>query len=319
MPASRRHHRTLAAFVHGLGVLAAVPALPTVPPATGAAATPAVTTVTPAGPTPGSPRAGAVAGHPAAVARPAPGAHQAPGAAATGAVIPVTPAVPASGMATTANPGVPRPAPPVTVSVTVAGTAAPGYRIQVRNDGSRPVDAVVRQELPPGTSTSTVSAGGRVTPATGARGTGEVTWRLRLPAQGTIAVQTTLAQTTAGRSVTAPACAFTSDGNRPYDCATATWQPAASPATGQAETAAPVWRRPPILAALVLLPILTVGALWGWRHRRRRGGAGLEPAGVTPGGRRRAGTGTVYPRPAAPDLPGRRRRPPVRAVGGVVA
>ncbi|TDB70627.1 hypothetical protein [Micromonospora sp. KC723] len=345
MPASRRHHRALAVFVHGLGILAAVPALPTVTSPTEAAATPVVTPATPASlarpvpsatapaarplpaATPAPPRHGAGTAHPVGAARPTPDASRLSGVAATGAVIPVTPAVPAPGMATTAHPGVPRPAPPVTVSVTAAGTPAPGYRIQVRNGGSTPVDAMVRQQLPAGTSTTAVSAGGRVTRTAGPQGTGEVTWRLRLPARGTSTVQTALAQTAPGRSVTAPACAFTSDGNRPYDCATVTWQPAANPAA-QAEEAAPAWRRPPVLAAaLVVLPVLTAGLIWGWlRLRRRR--AGVEPTGVAPvtagappsaGGPGTAGGGTVYPRPAAPGMPGRRRRPPGWAIVGMVA
>ncbi|TDC77718.1 hypothetical protein E1193_21950 [Micromonospora sp. KC606] len=334
MPASRRHHRTLAVLVHGLGVLAAVPALPTAASPTSAEATPAVAPATPASlarpvpaATPAPPRDGAVAAQPAGVARPTPGVPRVPGAAASGAVIPVTPAVPAPGMATTADPGVPRAAPTVTVAVTAAGTPTPGYRIQVRNGGSTPVDAVVRQELPAGTSTTAVSAGGRVSRAAGPQGTGEVTWRLRLPARGTSTVQTALAQTAPGRAITAPACAFTSDGNRPYDCATATWQPAANPAA-QAEEAAPAWRRPPVLAAaLVALPLLGAGVVWGWlRIRRRR--AGIEPTGVAPatagapptaGGPGAPGGGTVYPRPAAPGRPGSRRRPPGWAIVGVVA
>ncbi|SCG69460.1 hypothetical protein [Micromonospora coxensis] len=353
MPASRRHHRALAVFVHGLGVLAAVPALPaaTSPraeaapavvapaPAPAAAMSPAPSTatspapatatspapVTATGPTPStatSPTPDAT-GRLAPVA--APGAREAPaapGVAATGAVIPVTPAVPAPGMGATAAPGAPRPAPPVTVSVTAAGTPAPGYRIRVHNDATTTIETTVRQELPAGSSTTAVSAGGRATRVPGPNSTGEVTWRLRLPARSTTTLDTALAVTAPGRALTAPACAFTGDGNRPYDCATATWQGTAVPAA-EAEEAAPAWRRPPILAAtLVVLLVLSAVGVWMWRRARRRHveptGAASAAAGVPPyAGGPDAPGGTVYPRPAAPGAPGRRRRPPVWAIVGV--
>ncbi|MEV4478845.1 hypothetical protein [Micromonospora coxensis] len=344
MPASRRHHRALAVFVHGLGVLAAVPALPAatspraeaapavVAPAPSRAAatdpTPsAATSPTPAtavAPTPApstatSPAPAATGALAPVAAREAPAA---PGVAATGAVIPVTPAVPAPGMGATAAPGAPRPAPPVTVSVTAAGTPAPGYRIRVHNDATSAIETTVRQELPAGSSTTAVSAGGRATRVPGPNSPGEVTWRLRLPARSTTTLDTALAVTAPGRALTAPACAFTGDGNRPYDCATATWQGAGVPAA-EVEEAAPAWRRPPILAAtLAGLLVLSAAGLWMWRRARRRrvapAGAAPAAAGVPPyAGGPGAPGGTVYPRPAAPGGSGRRRRPPVWAIVGV--
>ncbi|GAB3172303.1 hypothetical protein FHX75_15202 [Micromonospora palomenae] len=332
MPASRRHHRALAVFVNGLGILAAVPALPTATHTTRAEAAPAVTTPAspPATATPTGPAAAPLPTGPATpMATPQPAGHAspaAPGAAATGNVIPVPPGMPAPGMATTANPGSPRPAQPVTVTVAPAGTPVPGYRIQLRNDSGFPLDTTVRQELPAGASPTAVSAGGRAVRSAG-NGTAEVTWRLRLPARSTTTLDTALAATPPGTSVTAPACAFTSDGNRPYDCATATWQAAAAPAT-RVEEAAPAWRRPPILAAALaaLLVIAGAGLWWGQRTRRRR--SGVEPTGTAPtvvgnptyaGGAAAPGGGTVYPRPAAPGGSGRRRTPPVWMIVGVAA
>ncbi|MEH0840967.1 hypothetical protein V6U81_01045 [Micromonospora sp. CPCC 205711] len=342
MPASRRHHRALAVFVNCLGVLAAVPALPTTaPPTRAAAATPrAEITATP-GAEAAATRPAALpgpAGHPApaepgrpAPAEPgrpaAPGRPAVPGAAATGAVIPVTPAVPAPGMATTANPGAPRPAPPVTVTVAPAGTPVPGYRIQVRNTGTAPIGAMVRQELPPGASTTAVSAGGLTTRPAGRTGTGEVTWRLTLPARSTTTLDTALAATAPGQALTAPACAFTSDGSRPYDCATATWQ--AAPASPAAQvTPTPTWRRTPVLAAaLAALLVLAAGGIWWWQRARRRRG-GVEPTGTAPtaagqpayaGGPEAPGGGLVHPRPATPGAAARRRTPPVWLTVGVAA
>ncbi|SCG57506.1 hypothetical protein [Micromonospora halophytica] len=329
MPASRRHHRALAVFVHGLGILAAVPALPTAT-SPRAEAAPAVVAPAPPAAAPTSPAPSAStspAPGPTGVLAPAaaPGARKAPaapGVAATGAVIPVTPAVPAPGMGATAAPGAPRPAPPVTVSVTAAGTPAPGYRIRVHNDATTPIETTVRQELPAGSSTTAVSAGGRATRVPGPNSTGEVTWQLRLPARSTTTLDTALAVTAPGRAVTAPACAFTGDGNRPYDCATATWQGAGVPAA-EVEEATPAWRRPSILAAtLVVLLMLSAAGAWAWRRARRRRaeptGAVPTAAGVPPyAGGPDAPGGTGRPRPAAPGATGRRRRPPVWAIVGV--
>ncbi|TDC57219.1 hypothetical protein E1258_22355 [Micromonospora sp. KC207] len=309
MPASRRHHRALAVFVHCLGILAAAPALPTA--ATPKAAAP-----------PGAFRAAA------ATVTPTPTPTQ-PDAAAPPLVSPSV-VVPTRGAPS-----------PVTVVVTPAGTPAPGYQVQVRNTGSRPVATTVRQELPPGTSPTWVTPGGRTTRSAA---TTEVTWQLRLPARSTTTLHTALTTAAAGRALSSPACAFAANGNRPYDCATATWNRAAAP-VAQA-TPAPTWRRPPaLLAALAGVLLLTVGGLWWWqRHRRARAATGATGAGshTTHSATGRAGTGTVfagtgagftgrggpaatgpdgqYSRPVTPVVMARRRKPPVwLVVGGAVA
>lgn len=249
-----------------------------------------------------------------------------PGVAASGAVVPVTPSAPAPGMTTAGNPGVPRPAPQLTVAVAPAATSVPGYRILVRNNGVSPVQTMVRQELPAGTSTTAVSAGGLVTRPGGSTGGGEVTWRLVVPAGATRTLDTALAATAPGQALTAPACAYTGDGDQPYDCATATWRSAVTPEA--AVPATPTWRQPPILlgAALVVLALLA-GGLWWWQRARRRA-SGIAPTGTAPtaagsppyaGGPAAPGGGTVYPRPAVPGQLGRRRSPSVWLVVGVAA
>ncbi|RBQ12519.1 hypothetical protein DQE82_01715 [Micromonospora sp. LHW51205] len=307
MPASRRHHRALAVFVNCLGVIAAVPALS---PATPRAAE------TPARPAP----------PPAAVPVALPGAGATP--IPTG-VPAVPPAVPTTGPAPV------RPSmPPVSVAVGAAGTPAPGYRIEVRNAGTAPVDTMVRQELPSGSRATTVTGGGRTTRPAGSSA-GEVTWRLRLPAKSTTTLHTALSVPGPGRSVTAPTCVYGTDGTRPYDCATATWVGAATAPAAQV-TAAPAWRRPPVLlAAFTALLVVTAGVLWWalWRRRRRTAataGTGLSGGGAmstgpgapgsgVPGQGSPAERGTVYPRTAVPAPASRRRRPPVWLVVGVAA
>ncbi|MBP1781387.1 hypothetical protein J3R08_001237 [Micromonospora sp. HB375] len=307
MPASRRHHKALAVFVNCLGVIAAVPALS---PATPRAAE------TPARPAP----------PPAAVPVALPGAGATP--IPTG-VPAVPPAVPTTGPAPV------RPSmPPVSVAVGAAGTPAPGYRIEVRNAGTAPVDTMVRQELPSGSRATTVTGGGRTTRPAGSSA-GEVTWRLRLPAKSTTTLHTALSVPGPGRSVTAPTCVYGTDGTRPYDCATATWVGAATAPAAQV-TAAPAWRRPPVLlAAFTALLVVTAGVLWWalWRRRRRTAataGTGLSGSGAmsagpgapgsgVPGQGSPAERGTVYPRTAVPAPASRRRRPPVWLVVGVAA
>ncbi|MEU8369213.1 hypothetical protein [Micromonospora tulbaghiae] len=253
MPASRRHHRALAVFVNCLGVIAAVPALP---PATPGAAAPA---------------------------HPAPPPAVIPGAAATPiptGVPAVPPAVPTTGPAPV------RPSmPPVSVAVGASGTPAPGYRIEVRNAGSAPVDTMVRQELPNGSRATTVTGGGRASRPAG-MSAGEVTWRLRLPAKSTTTLHTALSVPGPGRSVTAPTCVYGTDGTRPFDCATATWVGAATAPAAQV-TAAPAWRRPPVLlAAFTALLVVTAGVVWWavWRRRRRTAARSAATPTGTPGG-----------------------------------
>ncbi|MGC4836149.1 hypothetical protein ACLQ3D_16770 [Micromonospora vinacea] len=306
MPASTRHHRALAVFVHCLGILAAVPALPTAAPEAAAAPRPPAATPRPTAATP-RPTA-AAPGPPAATAAPA--ATRPPVAMVARVTEPTPPSAPPA----IAPPSrAPASAPPqqVTVAVATESSPAPRYRIQVRNVSNSPLETTVRQELPPGSSTTAISGGGRSTPAGGSAT--EVTWRLRLPAHSTTTLGTALTATAPGRPLTAPTCAFTSDGSRPYDCATATWQAAAAPAAEVTE--APPWRRYPVLlAGLAALLLISAALVWVWR--RRRGRRVTAAALATGGGAERGpgaegGRGTIYPRPAAPSPVRRRRTPPV--------
>ncbi|WP_433316687.1 hypothetical protein ACQP0U_06560 [Micromonospora sp. CA-269861] len=300
MPASTRHHRALAVFVHCLGILAAVPALPTAAPE--AAAAPRPPAVTPQ-PVAATPQTMAATPRPTG-ATPEPAATRPPVAMVARLTEPTPPSAPPA-MAPPSR--APASAPPqqVTVAVATESSPAPRYRIQVRNVSSSPLDTTVRQELPPGSSTTAISGGGRSTPAGGSAT--EVTWRLRLPAHSTTTLGTALAATAPGRPLTAPTCAFTSDGSRPYDCATATWQAAAAPAAEVTE--APVWRRYPVLlAGLAVLLLISAAVVWVWRRRR---GRRVTAAALSSGGGPEGGRGTIYPRPAAPSPLRRRRTPPV--------
>ncbi|MEU8287366.1 hypothetical protein AB0C01_23850 [Micromonospora sp. NPDC048905] len=336
MPASTRHHRALAVFVHCLGILAAVPALPAVAPE--AAPRPPAATARPVDATSRPPAATArpseaTARPPDATARP-PGGATRPSAAPTGvptaapgrttrppvavvARMSAEPTPPSAPPAVAPPSRAPASAPPqqVTVAVAPESSPAPKYRIQVRNVGNAPVDTTVRQELPPGSSPTAISAGGRSTQAGGS--STEVTWRLRLPAHSSATLGTALATTAPGRPLTAPACAFTSDGTRPYDCATATWNAAAAPAAEV--TDAPPWRRYPVLlAGLAVLLLISAALVWVWR--RRRAGRVTATALASRSGPADGGRGTIYPRPAAPSATRRRRTPPVwLLVGAAVA
>ncbi|WFE49876.1 hypothetical protein [Micromonospora sp. WMMD1155] len=212
----------------------------------------------------------------------------------------------------------PASAPPqqVTVAVAPENSPAPRYRIHVRNVGNAPVETTVRQELPPGSSPTAISGGGRSTRAGGS--TSEVTWRLRLPAHSSTTLGTAFAATAPGQPLTAPACAFTSDGTRPYDCATATWKAAAAPPAEVTE--APPWRRYPVLlAGLAVLLLISAALVWVWRRRRGRGRR-VTAAALAGGGGPTGGRGTIYPRPATPGPTRRRRTPPVwLLVGAAVA
>ncbi|MEV4494294.1 hypothetical protein AB0J84_01100 [Micromonospora arborensis] len=326
MPASTRHHRALAVFVHCLGILAAVPALPAAAPdAAAAPRPPAATRPTAATAPPGATAAPATTPGPAATPRPSattPGVRTSAPAGVTQPPVAVLARVAAEPTPPSAPPAVappsrgPAKAPPqqVTVAVAPESSPAPRYRIQVRNVGNAPVDTTVRQELPPGSSPTAISAGGRSTRAGGS--TTEVTWRLRLPAHSTTTLGTALAATAPGQPLTAPTCAFTSDGARPFDCATATWKAAAAPAAKVSE--APPWRRYPVLlAGLAVLLLVSAALVWVWRRRR---GRRVTAAALATSGGPDAGRGTIYPRPAAPSTARRRRTPPVwLVVGAAVA
>ncbi|SCL20211.1 hypothetical protein [Micromonospora inyonensis] len=221
-----------------------------------------------------------------------------------------------------ATPATPGTAPAVRVRVAPTDTPAPAYRIEVRNDGNAPVDTTVRQELPPGATAATVTAGGRATRPTGGAESAEVTWRLTLPARSTTTLNTALSAAP-DRPLTAPACAFDGAGDRPYDCATATWRQGAG--DGGGADATPFWQRATtaLAAGAALLPVLA-GTGWWWRRRRSRpderaaGRSGTPGPGSRPDGRP-DGRGTVYPRVAVPVPAYRRRRPPVWLVVGVAA
>ncbi|MEV4120389.1 hypothetical protein [Micromonospora sp. NPDC049645] len=304
MPASTRHHRALAVFVHCLGILAAVPALPAAAPEAAPAPRPPAATPRPPATTPPPP---AATPPPAAPADPV--ATRPPVAMVARVAEPTPPSAPPAMAPPTRAPAS---APPqqVTVAVATESSPAPRYRIQVRNVSNAPLDTTVRQELPPGSSPTAISGGGRSTPAGGS--TTEVTWRLRLPARSTATLGTALAATAPGRPLTAPTCAFTSDGSRPYDCATATWQAAATPVAKVTE--APPWRRYPVLlAGLAVLLLISAVLVWVWRRRR---GRRVTAAALSTGGGAGADRGTIYPRPAAPSPVRRRRAPPVWTLVG---
>ncbi|MFC4021368.1 hypothetical protein ACFOW4_25990 [Micromonospora sp. GCM10011542] len=327
MPASTRHHRALAVFVHCLGILAALPALPAAAPEAAAAPRPAAT---PPRPAVTAPPAAATTSRPALPATATTTPATPPRPATTGAA-PATVAAPVAVAVAPTPPSAPPavappsrapasvPPPPVTVAVAPESSPAPRYRIRVSNQGNAPVDTTVRQELPPGSSATSISAGGWATRTGGSAA--EVTWRLKLPARSTTTLGTALTATAPGQPITAPACAFTSDGSRPYDCATATWQAAAPPAAEVTE--APAWRRIPVLlAGLAVLLLLTAGLAWIWHRRRgrRRVVAAALASGGGPATGGTDGRGTVYPRPATPTPSARRRTPPVwLLVGTAVA
>jgi hypothetical protein len=171
------------------------------------------------------------------------------------------------GIATPVTPAVA--APTVAVTVTSTGADNPGYRIDVRNDSGATVETTLRQELPPGSAPISISDGGRVATPPGQTNGTEVSWRLRLVAGGAATVRTELAQNPPDMPVTAPACAFAGDGELPYDCASATWQPARFNAA--TASTSPWWRRPPALLAglAVLLLVAGTAAGWAWWRRRR--------------------------------------------------
>ncbi|MEU5550756.1 hypothetical protein ABZ738_13385 [Micromonospora sp. NPDC047793] len=268
MPASTRHHRKLAAIVHCVGLLTALPVLP--------AAT------APDAPAPGRPHA--------AAATPEPTMPSAP------------PAVP-----TPTRVAPPAAKPEISVAVRPQNTAAPGYRIEVRNRGDAPVSTTVRQELPQGATATTISGGGREVRPDGSAAT-EVTWRLSLPPRSARTLDTTLAAASTQAPLTTPACAFGTDDQQPYDCASATWTSPDAPAAGAAESG---WRHqaPALLAGAVAVLVIGLIGFVTWRRRTRPVAAALASEG----------RGTVYPRPAAPRPPARRRTPPVWLVVPVAA
>ncbi|WP_341719495.1 hypothetical protein QQG74_07080 [Micromonospora sp. FIMYZ51] len=284
MPASTRHHRALAAIVHCVGFLTALPVLP--------AAT------APDAPMVGRPQV-------AATAEPDPTAPE-----PDPSLLTPDPALPAAPPAvpTPTRLASPAPAPKVSVAVAPKNSTEPGYRIEVRNAGNAPVSTTVRQELPRGVSATSISDGGREVRPGGATATA-VTWQLRLPPRSTTTLGTTLRTAAAQQPLTAPACAFAGDGRQPYDCASATWT---SPQAATNESQQPSgWRGqvPALLIGAVAALMLAIVGFVTWRRNRRPVAAALASDGP----------GRVYPRPATPRPPASRRTPPIWLIVPVAA
>jgi hypothetical protein len=228
----------------------------------------------------------------------------------------VAPGAPAAALPSAAGAAAP---PAVIVRVAPDGGTSPGYRIEVRNISNSTVNTTVRQEVPRGAPPIAITGGGQATtPAGQDRGT-EISWQLQLPAQGGRTLRTTLAQPPDDRPVAAPACAFVTGGDTPYDCATATWDGALMHRTAPGHT--PWWLRPAVLGAGLAALLLLAAVAWTsrrlWQRRRvLRRAASRQRAGVAtydPHAMR----GTLYPRPSAPGRLLPRRKPPVWLVVGV--
>jgi hypothetical protein len=195
----------------------------------------------------------------------------------------------------------------VTLAVAPAGRTLPGYEIEIRNGGSIPVDATVRQELPPGLSPIAISNGGQMTTSASRTGGTELSWRLRVPPGAASTVSATM-NNPPSPAVAAPACAFTGIGLVPDDCATAVWS---APKVDD-RPAAPWWQSATIIegAAAALLVAVAVGLAFRARRRRRRNArlAANEVLAYS--------ESNVYPKPRdpAPRTPTPRRRPPLWAI-----
>lgn len=169
----------------------------------------------------------------------------------------------------------------VTVVMASGGTVAPTYQILVHNGTTSTIDTTVRQELPRGTSPTSVSGGGQTSQPTGQTGGTEIAWRLQLPPGGMQTLNTTLPATPAGVPVSAPACAFAGTGDIPFDCASATWQAGGTPRIEDADPA--IWQRPAyLIGGIAVLVLLLAAGLWWWRRRVRRR---VDRDGTTPTGR----------------------------------
>lgn len=187
-------------------------------------------------------------------------------------------------------------APPVAVDVRSTGADNPAYQIDVRNDSGATVETTLRQELPPGAAPVSISDGGRAATPQGQTNGTEVSWRLRLAVGGTATVHTELARTPPDVPVTAPVCAFAGDGELPYDCASATW----NPTKAGAATATPLWRRPSALLVGLAGLLLIAGAVagWAWWRRRREQQSAAGQGGEPAAGPRAPGAGGTFRRPA---------------------
>ncbi|HEY8533913.1 MAG TPA: hypothetical protein VIL44_08605 [Micromonospora sp.] len=190
----------------------------------------------------------------------------------------------------------------VSLSIDSSGQYWPDYRLQVRNATPRPISVTVRQELPRGTAVTVASDGGQAEQ-------NELVWRIRVPARASSTLTASLTHSGDVEPLISPACAYQRRGERPYDCATASWMP---PPHITPTVATPWWRQPHRIAAIALGALLTALILWQARRRRSR----RAPR------RRIAHAQSPATRPLAPALTPaprrRRRRPPAFLVFAVV-
>ncbi|HEX6970294.1 MAG TPA: hypothetical protein VF174_15985 [Micromonosporaceae bacterium] len=153
---------------------------------------------------------------------------------------------------------------PAGVSVAVSSEGRnPVYRIEVRNETDIEIATTVRQGLPRDAAIESVSDGGKAEPAEPNRT--EVAWQLRLPPRSSKSLHTALSAAP-HVPLAAPACAYTSDDTRAYDCATAVW--------GQ-DRGTPWWQRPAVLVGSLVTLLAVVGAVTV--GRRRFGGRTSRP------------------------------------------
>ncbi|MEV0393012.1 hypothetical protein [Polymorphospora rubra] len=143
----------------------------------------------------------------------------------------------------------------VTVKVSGSGGSAPFYRTEVRNESPEPLDVVVRQGVPAGTAVAAVSDGGYQAP-------NEITWRLRLVPGESLQRSASLAPAGTMREVVVPACVYPTQGDQPYDCASATW---AAPPLPVVKAAPPWWMTLPALIGSIGV-VLLAALFLSWRR-----------------------------------------------------
>ncbi|PZM96957.1 MAG: hypothetical protein DIU79_03750 [Actinobacteria bacterium] len=173
----------------------------------------------------------------------------------------------------------------VTLSIDSSGQYWPDYRLQVRNATPRPVHVTVRQELPQGTAVTVASDGGRAEQ-------NELVWRIRVPARTSSTLTASLTHSGDVEPLISPACAYQRRGERPYDCATASWTP---PPHILPKDTTPWWRKPQPLHLALLGTGALLAAFTLWRLlRRRRSAPALATATPTPRRRRRPRAALVF-------------------------
>jgi hypothetical protein len=146
------------------------------------------------------------------------------------------------------------PPPAVGLELTSSGQVATVYRMRVRNETGTAVDVVVRQSIPRDTTVSAATPGAT-------QDAGELWWRLHLDGRQTRDVSTAFTPPRDGRTYGA-ACVYVEPSATPVGCAAAPWTAPSSTAS-----AAPWWRRWPVIAAAGVLLALVAGAAL-WRRRR---------------------------------------------------